>query len=99
MSIICILISLVINLDWPLLQYDIQIAFLHGDLDEEIYMKIPHGYDESVISGNTDIGEDREEKTDRIGSVISIEKSVTFTFMYNAFYRLKKNMTIGVQWS
>ena len=50
-----------------------------------------------VISGNTDIGENREEKTDRIGSVISIENSVTFTYKYNGFYRLKENMTVRLQ--
>lgn len=47
MNTILILISLAINMDWPLLQYDIKNAFLHGDLNEEIYMKIPPGYEES----------------------------------------------------
>ena len=39
-----ILISLAVNLDWPLNQYDIKNAFLHGDLREEIYMDLPPGY-------------------------------------------------------
>ena len=39
------MISLAINLDWPLLQYDIKNVFLNGDLKEEIYMDIPPGYD------------------------------------------------------
>ena len=39
-----ILISLVVNLDWPLNQYDIKNAFLHGDLKEEICMEIPSGF-------------------------------------------------------
>ena len=47
MNTICILISLAVNLDWSLLQHDIKNAFLHGDLDEEIYMKIPPGYEEN----------------------------------------------------
>ena len=46
MNTIRILISLAINLDWLLLQYDIKNAFLHGDLNEDIYMKIL-GYEES----------------------------------------------------
>ena len=32
MNIIRIIISLVVNFDWPLNQYDIKNAFLHGDL-------------------------------------------------------------------
>ncbi|BFG42330.1 hypothetical protein CerSpe_286040 [Prunus speciosa] len=38
-----VLISLAANLDWPLLQYDVKNAFLHGDLQEEIYMDPPPG--------------------------------------------------------
>ena len=42
-----------------------------------------------VISGNTGIGENREEQTDRIGNVITVETLYFSTYMYNAFYRLK----------
>ena len=45
MNTIRILISLAINLDWPLYQYDIKNAFLHGNLKEEIYMKYPPRYE------------------------------------------------------
>ena len=44
MNTIKILISLAVNLDWPLNQYDIKNAFLHGDLKEEIYMDCPPRY-------------------------------------------------------
>ena len=44
MNTIRILISLAVNLDWPLHQYDIKNAFLHGNLKEEIYMKYPPGF-------------------------------------------------------
>ena len=43
-----ILISLAVNLDWPLNQYNIKNAFLHGDLKEEIYMAVPPGYEGSM---------------------------------------------------
>ena len=44
MNIIRILIALTVQLEWPLQQYDVKNAFLHGELEEEIYMRIPHGY-------------------------------------------------------
>ena len=36
-----ILLSLAANLNWPLHQFDVKNAFLHGDLAEEFYMDIP----------------------------------------------------------
>ena len=40
-----ILISLVVNLNWERHQYDIKNAFLTRELEEEIYMQIPLGYE------------------------------------------------------
>lgn len=37
------MLSLAANLDWPLHQFDVKNAFLHGDLDEEVYMDVPPG--------------------------------------------------------
>ena len=39
-----VLLSLATNLDWPLLQLDVKNVFLHGDLEEEVYMDILPGY-------------------------------------------------------
>ncbi|RVW54234.1 Retrovirus-related Pol polyprotein from transposon TNT 1-94 [Vitis vinifera] len=43
-----ILLSLAINQDWCLQQLDIKNAFLNGDLEEEVYMEIPPGFEESM---------------------------------------------------
>ena len=45
MTILRMLLALAANQDLEVVQMDIKIAFLHGDLDEEIYMKQQEGYD------------------------------------------------------
>ena len=44
LNTIRILLSLAANLDWPLHQFDVKNTFLHGDLEEEVYMDIPPGF-------------------------------------------------------
>ena len=43
-SSIRILLALVAQFDLELVQLDVKTAFLHGDLEEEIYMSQPEGF-------------------------------------------------------
>ena len=42
---ICVLLSLAVNSNWPLHQLDIKNAFLNGDLEEEVFMELPPGFE------------------------------------------------------
>ena len=46
-----VLLTLAANLDWPLHQLDIKNAFLNGDLEEDVYMEIPLGFDNQGKDG------------------------------------------------
>lgn len=47
-----VILSLVANLDWPLHQFNVNNAFLRGDLEEEVYMDMPLGY---TMSSTTEV--------------------------------------------
>ena len=39
-----VLFSIAANKDWPLYQFDVKNAFLHGKIEEEVYMQAPPGF-------------------------------------------------------
>lgn len=44
LSSIRVILSIAANFEWPLHQFNVKNVFLHRELEEEIYMEIPPGY-------------------------------------------------------
>ena len=46
-----VMFSIAANKDWPLYQFDVKNDFLHGEIEEEVYMKAPPGFSDEYGSG------------------------------------------------
>ena len=46
-----VLFSTTANKDWPLYQFDVKNAFLHGKIEEEVYIKPPTGFSDEYNQG------------------------------------------------
>jgi hypothetical protein len=46
LTTIHVLIALIASKDWRLWQMDVKNAFLHGEIDKEIFMEQPHGFED-----------------------------------------------------
>jgi hypothetical protein len=44
---ICLVLSIAVSCNWTLRQLDVHNAFLHGILEEDVYMKLPPGFYDS----------------------------------------------------
>lgn len=49
-TIVRIVLAIVASKNWPLRLLDVKNAFLHRDLQEEVFMKQPQGFQDSVHS-------------------------------------------------
>ena len=51
MNFVRVLLSLTANLEWSLQHFDVKNAFLHGNLEEEVFIDLPLGFEGKFNSG------------------------------------------------
>eukprot|EP00253_Pinus_taeda_P036579 PITA_36579 len=63
---IILLLSIVVAFDFEVEQMDVKISFLHGDLEEEIYMKQPEGF---AVKGKKELCPKTQEEEEDMSRV------------------------------
>ena len=51
MNTVRVLLSITTKMDWALQQLYVKNAFLHGDLEEEVFMELPPGFEDQLGRG------------------------------------------------
>ena len=51
MNTMRVLLSIAAKMDWALQQLDVKNAFLHGDLEEKMFMELPPGFEDQLGRG------------------------------------------------
>lgn len=51
MNTMRVILFIAINYGWSLFQMDVENVFLHGELEEEVYMQLPPGYPQASTEG------------------------------------------------
>eukprot|EP00253_Pinus_taeda_P020124 PITA_20124 len=91
-AFIILLLSIVATFDFEVEQMDVKIAFLHGDLEEEIYMKQPEGFE---VKGKKELClETQEEEEDM--SRVSYASAVSILMYVMVYTRPDIAHAVGV---
>lgn len=51
MNIVRVLLYIVVNCGWSIYQIDVKNAFMHGDIEKDVYMRLPPGYPREIDDG------------------------------------------------
>ncbi|XP_052185306.1 mitochondrial import receptor subunit TOM40-1-like [Diospyros lotus] len=89
LNTIRVLLSLAANMDWPLHQLDVKNAFLNGDLEEEVYIDIPHGFETNLTKNKVATGQVASTGMVALSYVQKVSEKVSLAsdFMYNYLSR------------
>lgn len=106
MNIMRILLSLATHFGWELLQFGVKYVFLHGNLEEEVFIEIPHGYDSTrgrnkvkrLYMGWSNFPMHGLEYSRRSWCLWDTNKGSAITLLFKTFTRRKTQYPICESW-